>query len=173
MQTEVMTRRLRMRRFIGASTLMLFALSAQAIGFGDLYGSFAGRFDTYGAGHEGQAKQLDEALLKVSEYMNRRMPESIDRDTRLDRVSAEPGPHFSYHYTLLARNSMDVDKSSFAIAIRKQLKNQLCDSTQIRSFFDHGITVSYMYQGKDGLPIGGAEFPPNSCNGAHEPATKP
>jgi hypothetical protein len=162
-----------MRRFIGASVSMLFALSAQAAGFGDLYGGFAGRFDSYGAGREGQAKQLDEVLVKLSEYMNKRMPESFDQDTRLDRVSAEPGSHFSYHLTLLASNSSDIDKTSFAGTVRQHLKSKLCDSTQIRSFFNHGVTVAYLYQGKDGLPIGGTEFAPDSCAGAGGLTNKP
>jgi hypothetical protein len=153
--------------------LMLFALTAQAAGLGDLFGAIAGRFDSYGAGREGQAKQLDDVLLKVCVYMNKRMPETIDPETRLDRVSAEPGPHFSYHYTLLASNSTDVDKASFANMIKVRVESKLCDSTQVRSFFSHGITVSYMYQGKDGLPIGGAEFAPNSCDNAKGKPTTP
>ena len=162
-----------MRGLLGASALMLFTLSAQAGGFSDLYGAFAGRFDSYGTGREGQAKQLDAVLLQVSETMNKRMPQSVDPDTRLDRVSAEPGPHFSYHYTLLARSSADVDKVSFARAIRTQLKSKLCDSKQIRSFLNHGIAVSYTYRDKNGLPIGGAEFAPNSCGGVKGAATNP
>lgn len=162
-----------MRRFAGALMLMLCTLSAHAGGFGDLFGAFAGRFDSYGAGREGQAKQLDDVLVKMCETMNKRMPETIDQDTRLDRVSAEPGPHFSYHYTLVAANSTDVDKASFANMIKVRVEGKLCDSTQVRSFFNHGISVSYMYRGKDGLPIGGVDFATNSCDGVNAAPTKP
>jgi len=162
-----------MRKIIGATAAMLIAVTANAVGVGDMFGAFAGRFDSYGSGREGQAKQLDDVLLKVSEYMNKRMPEAIDTETRLDRVSAEPGAHFSYHYTLLASNSSEIDKTSFAATIRSQLKSKLCDSAQIRSFFNHGVTVGYLYQGKDGLPIAGADFAPNSCDDATGSATKP
>jgi hypothetical protein len=161
-----------MRKIIGATVLMSIALTANAVGVGDMFGAFAGRFDSYGAGREGQAKQLDNVLLQVSEYMNKRMPEVIDQDTRLDRVSAEPGAHFSYHYTLLSSNSSEIDKVSFANTIRLQLKSKLCDSAQIRSFFSHGVTVGYMYQGNDGVPIAGTDFPPNSCDGAAEHPNK-
>lgn len=162
-----------MRKIIGAAAAMLLALSANAGGLGDMFGAFAGRFDSYGAGREGQAKQLDDVLLKVSEYMNKRMPELIDPETRLDRVSAEPGAHFSYHYTLVTSNSTDIDKASFASTIRAQLQSKLCDSAQIRSFFNHGVTVGYLYQGNDGLPVGGADFAPNSCDGVKESTTRP
>jgi len=161
-----------MRKIIGAAATMLLALSANAGGLGDMFGAFAGRFDSYGTGKEGQAKQLDEVLVQVSSYMNKKMPEVIDAETRLDRVSAEPGAHFSYHYTLTTTSSTAIDKANFAGAIRTQLKTKLCDSVQVRSFFNHGVTVGYLYQGKDGLPIGGADFAPNSCDGVREPATK-
>jgi hypothetical protein len=146
--------------------LMLFALSAQAAGLGDIFGAIAGRFDSSGSGRDAQAKQFDDALQKVSEYMNKRMPETIDQYTRLDRVSAEPGSHFSYHYTLLDRTGSAVDKEAFITSIRPQLKGKLCGNPQIKNFFNHGVTVSYIYQGADGQPIGGAEFAPNTCDEA-------
>jgi hypothetical protein len=161
-----------MRRFIGALMLMLFAHSAHAIGFSDMFGAVAGRFNSYGTGQDAQAKQLDEVLRQVCDHMNKHMPEAIDKETRLDRVSSEPGPHFFYHYTLLESNSTDVDKTSFASTMRPQLRSKLCASPQIKNFFSHGISVSYVYQGKDGLPIGTADFAPNSCDNVTVSATK-
>lgn len=162
-----------MRRMVAVILLAIVALSAQAGGLGDYFGAFAGRFDSFGTGREGQEKLLDAVLTRVSEYMNKRMPESIDQEIRLDRVSAEPGSHFSYHYTLMASNSSDADKARFVGIIRPQLKSKLCESAQIRSFFGHGVTVSYVYQGKDGSPIGGAEFAPNTCNTGKIAANNP
>lgn len=159
-----------MRKIIGAAVTVLIAGSAHAAGFSDLLGSFAGRYETYGTGREAQAKQLDDVLLRLSEFMNKRMPEAVDAETRLDRVSAEPGAHFSYHYTLLASNSTDIDKANFASTIRQKVKGKLCENTQVRNFFNHGVTVGYLYQGSDGLPVGGADFPPNSCDDVKDPA---
>lgn len=153
-----------MRRIFVVSFLSLTALSAQAGGIGDLFGAFAGRIDTYGSGHDGQAKQMEAALIKVSEYMNKRMPELINPETRLDRVSAEPGPHFSYHYTLLDTNGADVDKTSFMADLRGRLKSTVCQKAEIRNFLNHGITVAYSYRGKDNAPVGTAEFAPNTCD---------
>ncbi len=153
-----------MHRIIVVSFLSLTALSAQAGGIGDLFGAFAGRIDTYGSGHDGQAKQMEAALIKVSEYMNKRMPELINPETRLDRVSAEPGPHFSYHYTLLDTNGADVDKTSFMADLRGRLKSTVCQKAEIRNFLNHGITVAYSYRGKDNAPVGTAEFAPNTCD---------
>ncbi len=155
-----------MRRLIVLSFLGLTAVSAQAGGGGDLFGAFAGRIDTYGSGHDGQVKQMENMLIKVSEYMNKRMPELIDSETRLDRVSAEPGPHFSYHYTLLASNGSDIDKTSFMATMRTKLKVTVCQKPEIRNFLNHGITVAYDYRSKDNLPVGTAEFAPNACDEA-------
>ncbi|MBV8666994.1 MAG: hypothetical protein JO269_10980 [Burkholderiaceae bacterium] len=155
-----------MRRVTAASILMLFTLSAQAGGLSDWFTGIVGRFSPQGRGHDAQAKQFDESLRQVSEFMNKHMPEAIDQDTRLDRVSAEPGSHFSYHYTLLNRTGSDADKEAFADSIRPQIKSNLCSNAQVRNFFNHGVTVAYMYQGIDGKPIGGAEFKPNTCDDA-------
>lgn len=162
-----------MRKIIGAAVGALFATSAYAAGFGDLLGSFAGRYETYGAGREAQAKQLDDVLLKVSEYMNKRMPEQVDSETRLDRVSAEPGAHFSYHYTLLDSASGSVDKTAFSNNLKEKVKPSVCASAQIRNFFNHGVTVGYLYQGKDGVPVGGADFAPTFCDDVSAPPSKP
>lgn len=153
-----------MRRIIVTSFLGLFALSAHAGGVGDLFGAFAGRIDTYGSGHDGQTKQMENALVKLSEYMNKRMPELIDPEVRLDRVSAEPGPHFSYHYTLLAASSNEIDKTSFISGKLAQIKSTMCQSAQVRNFLNHGVTVAYKYSAKDGVPVGSAEFAPNTCD---------
>jgi hypothetical protein len=161
------------RKIIGAAVAALFATSACAAGFGDLLGSFAGRYESYGAGREAQAKQLDDVLLKVSEYMNKRMPEQVDPETRLDRVSAEPGAHFSYHYTLVDSASTNVDKANFSSSIRSKVKNSVCASSQIRNFFNHGVTVGYLYQGKDGLPVGGTDFTPTFCDDVKEAPSRP
>jgi len=146
------------------SFLGLTALSAQAGGIGDLFGAFAGRIDTYGSGHEGQTKQMENLLVKVSEYKNKHMPELIDPDTRLDRVSVEPGLHFSYHYTLLASNGSDIDKAGFMASQRAKLKSTMCQKSDVRNFLDHGITLAYSYRSKDNVPVGTAEFAPNSCD---------
>jgi hypothetical protein len=146
------------------SFLSLTALSAQAGGIGDLFGAFAGRIDTYGSGRQGQEKQMEAMLTKVSEYMNKRMPELISADTRLDRVSAEPGPHFSYHYTFLSSNAADIDKAHFMADLRAKLKVSVCQKAEVRNFLNHGVTVVYNYRAKDEAPIGSAEFAPNSCD---------
>ena len=153
-----------MRKVIVVSFLGLTALSAQAGGIGDLFGAFAGRIDTYGSGHDGQVKQMEAMLVKVSEYMNKRMPELVNPETRLDRVSAEPGPHFSYHYTLLDSNGADIDKASFMANLRPKLKTSVCTKPEVRNFLNHGVTVIYSYRGKDNAPIGTAEFAPNTCD---------
>ena len=156
-----------MRKVIVMSFLGLTALSAHAGGVGDLFGAFAGRIDTYGSGHDGQTKQMENLLVKVSEYMNKRMPEVIDTEFRLDRVSAEPGLHFSYHYTLLGSNGSDIDKASFMASQRAKLKTTVCQQP-VRNFLNHGVTVAYSFRGKDNLPVGTAEFAPNACDEAQQ-----
>jgi hypothetical protein len=160
-----------MRKIIGATVFMLFALNANAVGVGDMFGAYAGH--TYGTGHDGQSKELDDVLLQVSKYMNKSMPELIDPKTRLDRVSAEPGLHFSYHYTLLTSNMGDIDKVTFLNTLREDLKSKVCNSAQVRNFLNHGVTVAYLYRSTDGVPIAGTDFLPNACDGVTTAPSKP
>ncbi|MDB5763196.1 MAG: hypothetical protein JWQ21_2191 [Herminiimonas sp.] len=147
-----------MIKFIIAIMFCSVSLSVQALEIGNIFGALAGR-----SGSMGHDRSIDEALVKVSTQMNRKMPMIIDQDTRLDRVSAEPGHHFTYHYTLLSMRSKDVNTADFQKMIRPQLKRKLCESIEMQNFLKSGVTVSYLYKDSDGHAIGGVEFAPSEC----------
>lgn len=140
--------------------LLACMLPAQAIGFGNLFGPLMGR--SGGIDH-GDA-DIDEALLKITAQINRKTPMSVDVGTRLDRVSAEPGKHLTYHYTLLDVRSDQVRPNDFQDKVTGPLKSRLCSAADMRGFLSNGVSISYVYQGSDGKPIGGVRFPPDSCD---------
>jgi len=149
-----------MKRIITALALGLsvFVPIAHAAGFGDFLGNLMGR-----SGSGGQGITVDETLVRMSAQMNKKMPMTIDKETRLDRVSAEPGHHFIYHYTLTGLRSADINTGEFPKAIKPQLKTRLCESTEMQNFLKNGVTISYLYRSSDGHPIGGIKFAPNEC----------
>ena len=51
-----------------------------AVGYGGLFGSVLGQSG-------GENMNVDEALSRMSEKMNRRMPQAVDAETRLDSVN--------------------------------------------------------------------------------------
>jgi hypothetical protein len=140
--------------------LLTCMLPAQAIGLGNVFGALMGRSGDIGHGDA----DIDEALLKISAHMNRKTPMSVDARTRLDRVSAEPGKHLTYHYTLLDVRSDQVTPNDFRDKVTGPMKSRLCSAAGMKGFLRNGVSISYVYQGSDGKPIGGVSFPPDSCN---------
>lgn len=155
-------------KYLAGVCILVDAQGIGATGIGSALGAMAGRADGAGATHlVGAASQVDDLLARISEHMNRRMPQNIDADTRLDRVSSEPGPRFIYHYTLVNVKSDEIGINQFSSAVRSHLAQHLCDSSQVRTFFRHGITVAYIYRSVDGRALGGTAFAPDACDQGH------
>ena len=106
---------------------------------------------------------VDETLVKMSEKMNRTMPQVVDASTRLDKVSAERGQRFSYHYTMLDVQGKDVNTADFYKTFRPALQKKVCADENLKMFFRNRITVAYDYRGKDGQEIGKLVFVPKDC----------
>jgi hypothetical protein len=152
-----------MIKLVFATVFLVIGFEVQAVGLGDIFGA-----NIFGAligrsGSLGNDASVDDALVKVSAQMNKKMPIAVDQDTRLDSVSAEPGKHLTYHYTLVSVSSSDVDQAKFNKLIKPQLKTRLCESVEMKKFLKNGVTISYLYRGNDGHLIGGAEFSPSDC----------
>lgn len=149
----------------GVSTVLLSAAlalaflggaPAHAVGFGGLFSSVLGQ-------SSGENGSLDDTLVRMSQKMNRSMPQAVDTDTRLDKVSAEPGHQFAYHYTMLNVRSKDVNTANFYKTFRPTLQKRVCGSEEMKMFFRNRVTVAYAYQGKDGEDIGKIAFSPKDC----------
>jgi hypothetical protein len=147
-----------MLKLILFATFFSINLLAQAAGVANVFGALMGKT---GALEPGTA--VDDVLVKVSAQMNKKLPMFVDKDTRLDSVSAVPGRHFIYHYTLVTFNSSDVTADKFHNVIRPRLKSRLCESAEMQNFLRNGVSISYLYRGKDGQPVGGAKFEPSEC----------
>lgn len=138
------------------STGLGVSMQAQAVGFGNLFSSMLGR-----PGSEDM--NVDETLVRMSDKMNRTMPVAVDADTRLDKVSAEPGQQIAYHYTMLNVRSKDINTTNFYKSFRPTLQKRVCGSDELKMFFRNRITVAYAYRGKDGEDIGKLAFSPKDC----------
>ena len=143
---------------LGAALALTFlpGAPAYALGFGGLFSSVLGQ-------SSGENGSLDDTLVRMSQKMNRSMPQAVDADTRLDKVSAEPGRQFAYHYTMLNVRSKDVNTASFYKTFRPTLQKRVCGSEEMKTFFRNRVTVAYAYQGKDGEDIGKIAFSPKDC----------
>ncbi len=151
-----------MNKSVLAVALVSTTLQAHAIGFslgiGNVFGQLAAQSGTQASG-----ANVDQVLQQLSSELNQKMPMRTDAAMRLDRVSAEPGRHFTYHYTIVPTSNNDDGPIDFSKEIKPQLKNQMCSNTENQKFLKNGITVAYQYQDNRGHDIGEAEFTPNDC----------
>lgn len=123
----------------------------------NLMGAISGGWNDNGPG-----RNLDQTLENVTAHMNRDVPITLDADTRLDRVTAEPGHKLSYHYTLSSVQP-NLKRSEFQKLIRGPVQARLCESTEMRGFLKHGVTISYNYRRPDGRPLGALSFKASDC----------
>lgn len=150
-----------MTRIVIAASLLLYALNAQALSFGEFFGALMGQSGTVrGKGN------VDQTLAGLSEQFNRKTPVMVDKETQLDRVTAEPGARLVYHYTVIGVSSTEVNPAGFQEKLKPQVKARLCSSAEMQRFLKNGVNISYRYKGRDGVPIGSFDFSPSDCRNA-------
>jgi len=147
-----------MKRNFLLAGLLAFAINAQAVGIGELFGALMGQ-----SGSTKGKANVDQVLSGLSAQFNKKTPLMVDKNTRLDRVTAEPGAHLIYHYTLIGMRSAELNRASFQEKMRPQLKNRLCSSAEMQNFLKSGVNVSYRYQAGDGGSIADFTFIPGDC----------
>jgi hypothetical protein len=127
-------------------------------GFGNVFGELATRSGTQASGDS-----IDEVLQQLSAELNKKMPINVDAVTRLDRVSAEPGRLFTYHYTVVPASDASTMRVDFSREIKPQLKSEMCSNPDTQKFLKNGVTVVYAYQDMSGHELGDARFTPSDC----------
>lgn len=145
---------------------MTLALNAQAGkgGVGAIFGALIGGAVGNAVGKSsGQRMTVDEALVKVGDQVNKQLPMTVDRDTRLDSTQAGPGRAFSYHYTLVTAQANEIDKTEFHRAMSSRLLNSVCSNPDMQIFFKNGVIVSYSYRGRDYHHVTKVVITPRDC----------
>jgi hypothetical protein len=154
-----------MNKFILAFALLSTNLAAHAIGLsfgslgiGNVFGQLASQ-----SGVQASGESVDQVLQQISTQWNQKMPMEVDPGLRLDRVSAERGRHFTYHYTVVADPTAGKSPVDFSENSRPQLKSQMCSSADNQKFLKNGVTVASRYEDAAGHLIGEAEVTPTDC----------
>lgn len=95
--------------------------------------------------------------------LNRALPRQVDAETRLDQVSAGPGPRLTYSYTLIHRNGASVDIEQFNAGMQPQLRRAVCGQTNMAGLLRAGVSLAYSYRGSDGKFVSLIEVEPQHC----------
>lgn len=145
-----------MLRRVIAPMLLTIVVDAHAVSFRDVFGGIAGMQGDGGT-------NIDRVLEKISERENRKLPQVIEKNIRLDKVTADPGAKLTYHYTMLNQLSAEESAAEFNKTLAPQLKTQVCGNKNLEMFFRNGVTVSYTYQTQEGHQIGKVDVAPADC----------
>lgn len=128
--------------------------------FGGLIGGAAGQAVGKSAS---QGVTVDEAIIKMTNEVNKQLPMTVDRNTRLNSLSPSAGRQFTYHYTFVNSRSQEFDRAAWYLEASTLLRNRICTNNEMEIFFKNGVTVSYSYQGKDGGHVGKVTISPSDC----------
>ncbi|MDQ9171504.1 hypothetical protein Q8A64_13910 [Oxalobacteraceae bacterium R-40] len=141
-------------------TLLLFSMSATAFNLPiqNLFVSMVER-----SGMPANEVTIDQALQRVAIKMNQYLPSEVDKETRLDKMTAETGRQLTYHYTLITMKSNDVNKAKFKNAMEPVLKRRLCASDEMKTFLRHGVNIVYVYRAADIQPVASFKYLPADC----------
>ena len=142
-----------MKKLLGGITTFIVLIIAMVIGKG------LGR----AAVESTTAPNIDKVLTQVASKMNSNLPMMVDKETRLDTTVGGPGLKFTYFYTFPTYASTEVDPQAVHAAIAPVVKGNVCGSTDMRPMFQKGVTVHYIYRGKDGAEITRLIIAPADC----------
>jgi hypothetical protein len=106
---------------------------------------------------------VDQALQRVAIKMNQHLPSEVDKETRLEKMTAEAGKQLTYHYTLVKFQSSDVNRLKFKSAMEPLLKKRLCSSDEMKTFLRNGVNIVYAYRAVDVQPVASFKYSPADC----------
>ena len=104
-------------------------------------------------------------LTAMSRTINVRLPEMIDSRVRLDATIGGPGPVFSYIYTLPAYRSSDISAAGVYAAFAPGLRRNFCTLPEMMPFVESGVSIFYVYRGRDGGQIARVFVTASDCIG--------
>lgn len=158
-------RTMNVRALLGISLLLLsLSAHAQKIGIGSMFAALIGRaVSNTGEPSAASRLKVDEALVKVTDRVNKKLPIIIDGVIRWDSTVAGPGPRLTYHYTILPARASDIIASGFDQGLVSDLRNSLCTDPDMQVFFKNGVVVSSSYRGNDGRHVTKVDVTPRDC----------
>lgn len=99
-------------------------------------------------------------LQQAADAVNQQTPMMLDAETRLDKASTG-NKQFKYHYSLINYTAAELDSEKFKAALRPTLIQTSC--TQLKPFFDRGVSVVYMYNDKNGKNVASLTLTGKDC----------
>jgi len=104
---------------------------------------------------------INEELLDVANFENKRAPFMIDKNIRLDMVKAMDRKMI-YNVTLVNRVASEFNSGALNQMALMQ-KDNVCLLKDMESFFKAGVTFEYRYRGRMGGELFNLSISPEDC----------
>jgi Tfp pilus assembly major pilin PilA len=101
-------------------------------------------------------------LRATANEVNKGLPITFDKVTRLDTSMAGPGRKFTYYYTLVTLSRTSIDDSRLA-KFAETIKNRACTNKDMDEFFQNKTVVGFHYSDRDGNLVKQIEVHPTDC----------
>src|ERR1700743_3809992 len=88
-----------------------------------IFAALIGAIIGYSIVHQFQSSNanFDQSLVHLANELNKNLPMMVDRETRWDTSTAEPGNKFLYIYTVVNHSKDELDVPSLKNTLRPQL----------------------------------------------------
>lgn len=90
------------------------------------------------------------ALQKLTDQANEKLPVMIDPDTRFDRIDVIAPDLLKYKFTFVNNELSEFDAEQFLLEARPQLIEHYRTSDQFKMHRENGISVQFSYYSKNG-----------------------
>jgi len=106
---------------------------------------------------------VEKAIVQITKEANQNLPITIDKLTRLDRITTGPGLRITFNNTLTTIPTLSIDSQKFEQIMKEQIKTEICRSNDVLPFLRNGVTLAFAYEGKDGGYVGMVSVLPQDC----------
>ena len=107
---------------------------------------------------------FESILPDMVSKINESMPMTVDRDTRIDRVSSGPGNKITFHYSFTRLRISDFDRNEMIIGLRKQIIEGYKSNPNFKYLQDNDVTYEYSYLDVDGNYFTTITIAPDDAN---------
>lgn len=143
-------------------TVLSIIVLVIVMAFAGSIGKFFGKSGSEKFFREKKSAEINTLLMEAASELNAQLPVMVDKGTRLDNTVGVNNK-FKYNYTMISMNASDIDKTVFQNEFSTTIKNRACTREDMQAFFENGITVEFIYSGKEGKNIGMIAVSPSDC----------
>jgi hypothetical protein len=89
-------------------------------------------------------------------------PFMVDEETKAFSISAGPG-QFIWKYTMINATAKELKEINFIREVQSNLTRDVCNNSELAAYINRGLSIVYMYYGKDGNIAGSVTVNSSKC----------